>query len=132
MSLKQEREAARRAAEEALRNTELPQELQALKEHFGEWLKVKVGKYGPYLSREVENYGYPAFLILAQELEELEEGKLTNQNGLFNNLTVSLGLFENKTYLNFFVKGQNPDEENKKKSSSSNGPQRGRNQSATR
>lgn len=131
MSLKEEREAARKAAEKALRETELPDELGALKTHLGDWVEVKIGESGPYLSREVPNYGYPAFLVLADELSELEEGKLTNENGLFENISVSLGLFGKKTYLNFFVKGQNPDEKKQQKSASS-GPKRGRNQGATR
>jgi hypothetical protein len=129
MSLKEERAAARKAAEEALRNTELPQELQALKDHFGDWLEVKVGdNAGPYLSREVSNYGYPPFLTLADELRELEEDRLTEIKQLFENISVTCGLFDKKMYLNFFIKGQEPAEKKGKKS----GPPRGREQGATR
>lgn len=129
MSLKQEREAARRAAEEALESMELPRELRALKDHFGDWLEVKVGdNAGLYLSREVSNYGYPPFLTLADELRELEEEKLTGIKELFENISVRCSLFDKKTYLNFFVKGQEPAEKKGKKS----GPERGRGQGAAR
>lgn len=128
MSLKQEREAARRAAEEALRNTELPQELQALKDHFGEWLEVRQGKKGPYLSREVMTYGFPSFLVLADELRNIEEAKLSNTSPLFEGISVTAGLYDKSVYLNFFTKGQEPQDESKK-----SGPQRGRNnQKSTR
>jgi len=122
MSLKKEREAARKAAEEALQAVQLPQELQALKSHFGDWLEVRVGdSAGPYLTRAVQNYGYPPFLTLAYELRELEESKLIGIKEVFENISCTCNLFKEKTYLNFFVKGQTPSEKKQR-----NGPDRGR------
>ena len=119
MSLREEREAAKKAA----REVELPPELMALKENFGDWLNVKVGEKGPYLTWSDELCGYPAFLALASELRSLEEQCLVGKKDLFRNVTVTCGLYQKTAYVSFFVKGTEVDNERPKRGPS---PNRGR------